>query len=453
MKLHPLTVPAGVVSFGMVAAAGLMSLRVTAGPLNPPAGAVGSTYKTLTEVEPRIAINSTNTPGDADSVFKITQPGSYYLTGNVTGVIGKHGIEIGADDVTVDLSGFRVRGVVGALHGVTTDGNRERVTIRNGTIAVWNGKGVSFTSAAEGGCVVEGVTVSTCGSWGISCGFNSRIENCLVASCVSGGITAGANSSVIGCVQRLASGAFATGITVSQGSVVERCGASSNAGGGFSLGDGAVARGCTSSNNVGDGYYLFAGASISGCTARLNGNTGVQAAWEGAAIVDCTVVGNANVGIYTGSNVRVSGCTVVGGLGGIQADDGCTVVGCAVRDTTGIGIRANNGCHIENNLTRNNQQDGIYVNFSCAVIGNNCNGDGAAAGNHGAIRVIGQANRVEGNNISYADRGLYLTSGGNAVFKNSLKGCTVNFDVVGGNDVGPIGSAATATSPWANIQY
>ena len=26
-----------------------------------------------------------------------------------------------------------------------------------------------------------------------------------------------------------------------------------------------------------------------------------------------------------------------------------------------------------------------------------------------------------------------------------------NYDIVAGNDVGPIGNAATATSPWANI--
>jgi len=61
-------------------------LWVNAGDLNPPPGPVASTMKTLSEVEPRIAVNSINTPGDADSLFKITQPGSYYLTGNITGV-------------------------------------------------------------------------------------------------------------------------------------------------------------------------------------------------------------------------------------------------------------------------------------------------------------------------------------------------------------------------------
>ncbi|HVZ93498.1 MAG TPA: hypothetical protein VG797_03210 [Phycisphaerales bacterium] len=70
-----------------------------AGPLTPPAGPVAPT----TGPEPRVAINAANTPGDADatpSMFKITQPGSYYLTGNITGTSGKAGIEVASSDVT-----------------------------------------------------------------------------------------------------------------------------------------------------------------------------------------------------------------------------------------------------------------------------------------------------------------------------------------------------------------
>ena len=68
-----LVVPSLIVGACVVAAATMVSF---AGPLDPPAGPVASTYKTLTEVEPRIAINATNTPGDADSIYKVTQPGS-----------------------------------------------------------------------------------------------------------------------------------------------------------------------------------------------------------------------------------------------------------------------------------------------------------------------------------------------------------------------------------------
>ena len=54
--------------------------------------------KTLQQIEPRIPINSTNTPGDADSTYKISRPGNYYLTDNLIGEFGKAGIEIEAAD-------------------------------------------------------------------------------------------------------------------------------------------------------------------------------------------------------------------------------------------------------------------------------------------------------------------------------------------------------------------
>ena len=63
---------------------------VSAGDLNPPAGPVTPTMKPLDEVEPRTAVNATNTPGDTDSSFRISQSGSYYLTANLTGESGKH---------------------------------------------------------------------------------------------------------------------------------------------------------------------------------------------------------------------------------------------------------------------------------------------------------------------------------------------------------------------------
>ncbi|MHC4976260.1 MAG: hypothetical protein ACYTF7_06600 [Planctomycetota bacterium] len=57
---------------------GLASLG---GPLTPP-GAPAPTHKTLTEVEPRTAINATNTPAGVFGTYHITSPGSYYLTEN-----------------------------------------------------------------------------------------------------------------------------------------------------------------------------------------------------------------------------------------------------------------------------------------------------------------------------------------------------------------------------------
>ena len=84
-----------------------LSAPSLAGPLDPPVGPITSTAKPLAEIEPRTAINAANTPGDADSIFRIAQPGSYYLPANVTGQAAKRGIEIAASGVTFRIGGDR----------------------------------------------------------------------------------------------------------------------------------------------------------------------------------------------------------------------------------------------------------------------------------------------------------------------------------------------------------
>jgi hypothetical protein len=69
--------------------------------------------KTLNEVEPRTPLNQLYTPGDSTSVFRITQPGSYVLTGNLTPPSGKHGIVVQlvrGGRVKVDLMGYTIDG-------------------------------------------------------------------------------------------------------------------------------------------------------------------------------------------------------------------------------------------------------------------------------------------------------------------------------------------------------
>jgi hypothetical protein len=71
------------------------------GPLTPP-GPPAPTMKTLEQIEPRTEIKAGHTPGDADSQFKITRAGSYYLSSNIGGDVGKNCIEIAAGDVTLE---------------------------------------------------------------------------------------------------------------------------------------------------------------------------------------------------------------------------------------------------------------------------------------------------------------------------------------------------------------
>lgn len=201
----------------LVATSGLLF----AGPLNPPAGPVTSTYKTLTEVEPRIAINATNTPGDADSMFRITSPGSYYLTAQVSATPGKMGIEIAANGVTIDLNGYRVAGFPGSLDAIRSVGNLSDLTIKNGSVGPVGGSGIVLGGSGDlaHACRIERVSVVDCGSDGIVVQQDTIVSRCVVTGCAGDGIYVGTTARITECVVSECS----NGILLSNDGTVEHC--------------------------------------------------------------------------------------------------------------------------------------------------------------------------------------------------------------------------------------
>src|SRR5687768_13641512 len=97
-----------VLSLASAAAAAAAAAIVLAGPLDPPTGPVAPTYKTLGDIEPRTAIQSLS--GNDTARYVISRPGSYYLTGDITGVPNRSCIEIHTGNVSIDLNGFSLIG-------------------------------------------------------------------------------------------------------------------------------------------------------------------------------------------------------------------------------------------------------------------------------------------------------------------------------------------------------
>jgi hypothetical protein len=55
------------------------------------------------------------------------------------------------------------------------------------------------------------------------------------------------------------------------------------------------------------------------------------------------------------------------------------------------------------------------------------------------------------NTIANAATGIALSGANTKVFRNAIRGAATPISGAAGNDVGPAGTAAGATSPWANL--
>ncbi|MGH7130698.1 MAG: hypothetical protein ACREJO_01985 [Phycisphaerales bacterium] len=279
-----------------VAGALALAKLAKAGPLTPPAGAVASTGKTLNQVEPRTDVATL--AGSASAVHVISQPGSYYLTTNVQGVAGKNGIEIQASDVTLDLNGFAVQGVAGAIDAITAavgTVDRKNICVMNGTIRGWAGVGINAFFDAD------------------SSTYGSAYRDLRISDCQDGIRAARA--------------------------VVESCVLHDNSGTGCNVYESTVAN-CTAVSN-GTGFGIYFSSKISGCAAKFNG-TGIDCG-GGAHVEGNAVEVSFGTGIFVREHCRVVGNSVADCNGdGIRVDTlsgagGNVIENNFVANCTGIG--------------------------------------------------------------------------------------------------------------------
>jgi parallel beta-helix repeat protein len=317
------------------------------GSLTPP-GAPAPTMKTLDQVEARTIVNATNTPGDADNLFVISTPGSYYLTGNITGVSGKNGILITADNVTLDLNGFALIGVAGAKIGIfvgaVRNGFSQNAFVRNGSVQNWPENGL-------------------CGSF--------RAAN--------------------GQYEHLRFSQNGVGILVSQGNVLTEVSADTNASIGIQVDSGCTLTKCSARNNTGDGIMTNRSSTIIGCTSYGNAGHGINTDTD-STIKDSTAGLNGQYGIQTGVRCSIVNCTANGnGNGGIVASAHCLVKNCVASSNNGFGfgIVVSGDSYVLENQCSNNTGDGIVSAGTINRIeGNHTNYNGGKGINADADWVV-----------------------------------------------------------------
>jgi parallel beta-helix repeat protein len=298
------------VSLAALALLSAFSLQPSAvfgqGSLTPP-GPPAPTMKSLDQVEARTAITTAG-------AVTISEPGSYYLTRNIS-VSSGDAITIVANGVTLDLNGFTISSTSAALtgSGVHLSGTLADITICNGHIrggvtnngsGVYSGTGfnagIAYGGNPSANVLVSRVSVSGCANYGIYLydGRSSVVENCTVRTVGSYGIRA---STIRTC------SAMDCGNSAIYGDVVSDC-----RGMAATTGAGVVAD--TALNCYGSsasGYGIFATATAIGCFgASTNGAAALSAQTAS------TCVGYRSGGVAIQATVA-NGCYALAGINNI----------------------------------------------------------------------------------------------------------------------------------------
>lgn len=336
----------------LISTAALNALPARAGDLNPPPGPVTPTLKTLQQVEPRTPINATTTPGNASYSFIISQPGSYYLTGNIIGQTGKGAIHITSDNVTLDLMGFSLIGNSVNATGITTNSFRLGVVIRNGTVSNWGTGGINVSIDAGR---IEHITAFGNGATGIANNtgsYTTHIISCEAVQNLESGFSVGGDTIVRDCIASLNGTAGISGTA------------------GIYAIDRAIIDSCTVFASHGDGIYVRNNCIVRGSRATTNGTASAAIRAAGSRnIIEANSITNSTIGIAINSGgsrnqIRenlVSGCTDAYQL---TSDNELSLILSDIPEA--IDWPAN--VRLASNLTRTTAGPGITINSDDVII-------------------------------------------------------------------------------------
>jgi parallel beta-helix repeat protein len=328
-----------------------------------PASAPAPMMKTLDQIEARTPIDAAHTPGDASNQFIISAPGSYYLTGNITGVSGKNGIWINADNVTLNLNGFALIGTLGTLNGITgpiftIPVSHRNLRVYNGTVDFWYGSGIDCQGASNS--QFDHLRVSQNNGYGLICGDGSVLSSCSAEANGFQGLATGNRSSLTGCTS--ADNGF-DGIDTGNYCTIAACTSSGNLDlyAGINTGGNCTVTACCANDNY-DGIVSFDGSTVRDCTANGNAEDGIIIT-SGAVVVNCTASFNSTNGISCVSGCLISGNNAFYNLNGIRIFGSLNRIdGNTANYNSHVGILWLNDVVIRNNAFLN-----ASANYSPAV--------------------------------------------------------------------------------------
>ena len=409
-------------------------LTLGQGPLSPPPGLPAPSMKSLDQIEPRTPVGPATTPGNDTALLRITQPGSYYFTGNIAGVTGKNGIEVVTSGVTLDLNGFELQGVPGSLAGILINTAQKNIVVRNGSLRSWGQSGINSVLAVN--LKLEGLVSAENGGVGINAGANGNIVDC----------RAHANGGV--------------GIQANSNAVISRCGSTNNGGRGFNVGNSSTVTACVAVGNGDAGFGGNIQSVFNDCAARDNNGDGFVV--SGATLTNCFARDNTGSGFDISTGSTATTCTAANNSGsGFVFHNGCVIRGCSSFFNSSHGFHAQASARITDCNASYNHGSGIIVPSNCSVINNTCSNNtlellGVAVG--AGITVSGKANRIDGNDVVSNDYGIRVSDDNNIIVRNTARGNTSgNYSIGAGNESAQVltnpGTDFVATNPWANFAY
>ena len=432
------------------------------GSLTPPAGPPAPVFKTLNQIEARTPISSVT--GDATAIHVIKLPGSYYLTGDVTGGTGKAGIRIEAVNVNIDLNGYALDAVVGSTAGIQTTAPGGPIMVRNGIIRGF-ANGLDILGATQ--FVGQDIQVVSPQDTGIKFDGQGILERVTINGGKGNGIEATAISRVKirDCrIQALTRTTLATGINAEQG-VVENCHISGVSGvGSYGISAAKSVTGCTIQAITSSGLGRAVGIQaefVSDCTiadVSQTGTAGAVGVSNARGASRCNVLnlsgsdatGFLSVQRLTDSDASsLTGTTAVTGIGDCATVHNCRASGLisASGMITGISLPAR--ARATENVVSLGAGTGMLLRDYCVASGNTVGLPlGTGTGISGATPVTGV--RIEGNHVSGGATGLLANDTSAVVVRNTVAGATTHYTVHAGVSVA--NSTAPGTNPFTNLR-